>query len=170
MRLTRRMKRSLRCDTGAIVNHGCARCAEKNQRDNARTTIFTAAYTGTSQGTAVGAKRVTLHGTIGRKSIAFAERAGSPTRRPPAGHPGCIRGGWKHIAFLTIHLPARHRRDRRRPRVADIRRGLNPTRATRRSESSARVPVAIASVDTPHPRMVSLTIVTLSIVAHISAR
>jgi hypothetical protein len=32
------------------------------------------------------------------------------------------------------------------------------------------VPVAIASVDTPHPRMDSLTIVTLSIVAHISAR
>jgi hypothetical protein len=52
-------------------------CAEKNQRDIALATIFPAAYTGTSQGSAVGVKRFALAHVIGRRSVALAVK-----RRP----------------------------------------------------------------------------------------
>jgi hypothetical protein len=40
IKLTNRKERVLRSDSCAILNHGCASCAEKNQRDIQLAAIF----------------------------------------------------------------------------------------------------------------------------------
>jgi len=50
MRLTNRKERLIRSDSFAILNHRCATCAEKNQRDIPPVAIFWPPDAGSSQG------------------------------------------------------------------------------------------------------------------------